>query len=523
MNLLTAAEMRAVDEATIAAGTPGEVLMERAGQGVAGALERAWGSPLALRVLVLAGSGNNGGDGFVAARALAERGAAVRVVVCAPRESVHGDALTMLERYEAGGAQAVFATDEAALAACIAERDQWDRVIDALLGTGAKGEPRGLVAAACRQVNALRARGARVVAVDLPTGVSSDDGRAAADAVHADRTVTFAAPKRAHYLWPGRALRGELEVVDIGTLSPARAGVSPATLATAHELSCLVPVREARAHKGSVGSALVIGGAPGMTGAVVLAARAAARSGAGYVRAAVPMSLQDLVASQLLGPMVFGFGEDEARSLTTSALPALIEESARADAVALGGGLGRRPHAAALARELATRLAKPLVLDADALWALSPAEDRLVPALRLAPAPRVLTPHLGEMARLTGKDAADLEARRIDAARGWAQRWGAVVVMKGAPTVVAAPDGRVSVNPTGTPALATAGTGDVLAGVLVALLAQGLAPFDAARLAAFVHGRAGERAGDERGVPGAIASDLIERLPRAFADLRAAG
>jgi NAD(P)H-hydrate epimerase len=235
------------------------------------------------------------------------------------------------------------------------------------------------------------------------------------------------------------------------------------------------------------------------------------------------MSLQDLVASQLLGAMVFGFGEDEARSLTSSALPALIEESARADAVALGGGLGRRPHAVALARELATRLAKPLVLDADALWALSPAEDRLVPALRLAPAPRVLTPHLGEMARLTGKDAADLEARRIDAARGWAQRWGAVVVLKGAPTVVAAPDGRVSVNPTGTPALATAGTGDVLAGVLVALLAQGLAPFDAARLAAFVHGRAGERAGDEIGVPGAIASDLIERLPRAFADLRSAG
>ena len=523
MYLLTAAEMRAVDEATIAAGTPAEVLMERAGQGVAGAIERAWGSPLALRVLVLAGAGNNGGDGFVAARALAERGATVRVVVCAPRASVRGDALAMLERYEAGGAPAAFASDESALAACIAERDQWDHVIDALLGTGATGEPRGLVAAACRQANALRARGARIVAVDLPTGVSSDDGRASADAVHADRTVTFAAPKRGHYLWPGRALRGELEVVDIGALSPPRAGVSPATLATAHELSRLVPARDPRAHKGSVGSALVIGGAPGMTGAVVLAARAAARSGAGYVRVAVPMSLQDTVAGQLLGPMVFGFGEDVQRSLASSALAALLEEAERADAVALGGGLGRRASASALARELTTRLPKPLVLDADALWALSPAEDRLVPALRLATAPRVLTPHLGEMARLTGQDAAGLEARRIDAARGWAQRWGAVVVMKGAPTVVAAPDGRASVNPTGTPALATAGTGDVLAGVLAALLAQGLAPFDAARLAVFVHGRAGELSGEEIGVPGAIAGDLVERLPRAFAALRAAG
>jgi NAD(P)H-hydrate epimerase len=272
-----------------------------------------------------------------------------------------------------------------------------------------------------------------------------------------------------------------------------------------------------------VGSALVIGGAPGLTGAVVLAARAAARAGAGYVRVAVPASLQDTVAAQLVGPMVFGFGEDVRRSLTTSALPALLEESERAGAVALGCGLSRHGHAAALARELATRLGKPLVLDADALWALSPAEDRLVPALRLATAPRVLTPHLGEMARLTGQDAADLEARRIDAARGWAQRWGAVLVMKGAPTVVAAPDGRVSVNPTGTAALATAGTGDVLAGLLAALLAQGLAAFDAARLAAYVHGRAGELAGEEIGVPGAIASDVVERLPRAFAGLRAGG
>src|SRR5262245_1432975 len=518
MHLLTAAEMRAVAEATIAAGTPGEVLMERAGQGVASALGRAWGSPLAMRVLVLAGGGNNGGDGCVAARALAERGAAVRVAVCAPRESLRGDARAMLERFEAGGARAAFPADDAALAACAVQRDQWDFIVDALLGTGANGDPRGLVAAACRLANALRARGARVLAVDLPTGVSADDGRTAPDAVHADRTVTFGHPRRGHYLWPGRDLRGELEVVDIGLAPPERAGLSAASLATPRALARLVPARDARAHKGSVGSALVIGGAPGLTGAGGRAARAAA---AGYVRVGVPMSLQDMVASQLVGPMVLGFGEDEARSLTTSALPALLEEAARADAVALGCGLSRHPHAASLARELATRLEKPLVLDADALWALSPAADVLVPALRLAPAPRVLTPHLGEMQRLTGQDAAELEARRIDAARGWAKRWGAVVVMKGAPTVVAAPDGRASVNPTGTPALATAGTGDVLSGLLAALLSQGLSAYDAARLAVYVHGRAGEIVGAEVGVPGAIASDLVDRLPRALAELRA--
>src|SRR5215831_14669459 len=261
MRLLTAAEMRAVDRATIAAGTPGEVLMERAGQGVAGALERAWGSPLALRVLVLAGGGNNGGDGFVAARALADRGARVTVAVCAARERVRGDARTMLERFEAadaGGGRVAFPADETELAACVAEQPAWDFVIDALLGTGAEGEPRGLVAAACRQANALAARGARVLAVDLPTGVSSDDGRAAPDAVRADRTVTFGHPRRGHYLWPGRGFRGELEVIDIGLVPPERASLTPVELATADALAARVPVREPRAHKGSVGSVLVV-------------------------------------------------------------------------------------------------------------------------------------------------------------------------------------------------------------------------------------------------------------------------
>ena len=522
MRLLTAAEMRAVDRATIAAGTPGEVLMERAGAGVAGALESAWGSPLAMRVLVLCGGGNNGGDGLVAARRLAERGARVTAAVCAPRERLAPDARAMLERLEGTGVRVELVGDEAALAACVASSDAWDFVVDALLGTGAEGEPHGLVAAACRHANALRTRGAHVLAVDVPTGVSSDDGRAAPDAVHAHRTVTFGHPRRGHYLWPGRGFRGELEVVDIGLVPPEQASLSPAELATAGGLAPLVPAREPRAHKGATGRALVVGGSPGLTGAIALAARAAARSGAGYVRVAAPASLQDVLAAHLVEPMVLACGEDEHRALTTSALPAILAEAALADAAAVGCGLSRHAHAGALARELATRLERPLVLDADALVALSPAADVLVPALKLAPAPRVLTPHLGEMQRLTGVDADELEARRIDAARGWAQRWRAVVVLKGAPTVVAAPDGRVSVNPTGSPALATAGTGDVLTGVLVALLAQRLAAYDAARLAVYVHGRAGELAGAEIGVLGVVASDVVERLPAAFAELAAA-
>ncbi len=514
--------MRAVDEATLAAGTPGEVLMQRAGEGVAEALERRWGSPLALRVLVLAGGGNNGGDGFVAARALAARGARVAVAVCVPRERVRGDARLMLERLEAAAVEVRFVESAEALAGLAATLDHWDFALDALLGTGAEGVPRGLVADACRLANALRAHGTRVLAVDLPTGVGSDDGGASPDAVHADVTVTFGHPRRGHWLWPGRGLRGELEVVDIGLVAPERAGIQPAELASERELAPLVPVRDPRAHKGVSGRALLVGGAPGMTGAMVLAARAAARAGAGYVRVAAPASLQATLAAQLVEPMVLACGEDEHRTLTSTALPFVMAEAERANAVAVGPGLSRNPHAASLARELATRLARPLVLDADALSALSPAEDALVPALRLAPGPRVLTPHLGEMQRLTGQTPQELESRRIDATRGWAKRWGAVVVLKGAPTVVACPDGRVSVTPPGSPALATAGTGDVLTGTLVALLAQGLAPYDAARLAVFAHGLAGELAGSEIGELGVTASDVIDRLPRALARIRSA-
>ncbi len=514
MFLLTAAEMRAVDEATVAAGTPVATLMDRAGRGVAAAIERVFGPPLAWRVVVFAGGGHNGGDGLVAARALAERGAVVTVIVCAARLApATQDVLASLEGTRV---RVQHASDDAAFDACVAGLEACDLVIDALLGTGAQGAPRGTIARACGTIAAWRARGVRVVAVDLPTGVSSDDGTASDDAVHADLTVTLGEPRRGHWLWPGRAHRGTLELVDIGLVSAATAGLAPVLLATPESLAGLVPVRDPRSHKTRNGRALVVGGSPGLTGALVLAARGALRSGAGYVRVAGPTSLVDTLAAHLVEAMVVGCGEDDQRTLTTSALPRVLDEAARADAVAVGNGLSTRPRAATLVRELATHLDRPLVLDADALTALAPAAEQLVPALRLAPAPRVLTPHLGEMSRLTGQTTDELEARRIDAAHGWAMRWGVTLVLKGAPTVVAAADGRVSVNPTGGPELATAGTGDVLTGVIVSLLAQGLEPFAAARLAVHVHGRAGELAAARVGALGVTASDVAESLPAAF-------
>jgi NAD(P)H-hydrate epimerase len=439
------------------------------------------------------------------------------VAVVAPRDRIRGDAAHHLAALEAAGPPPLFPSDAHALDT-VAAAGPWDVALDALLGTGSEGEPRGLVAAGCAALRTLASRGTRVVAVDLPTGASADSGALWAGTPHAVLTVTFGALKRGHVLWPARAACGAIAVVDIGLADPATLGHGDVCTSDAHALSPQVPRRDARAHKGTAGRVLVVGGAMGMTGAVALAARGATRAGAGYVRVLVPGSLADLLAGKLTEEMVVAAGESPARALNASARAAIEAEAEAAGAVALGTGLSRHREAAALARTLGSRLAKPLVLDADALDAFAGACDALGTHL----APRVLTPHLGEMSRLTGESAAALEARRIDAAIEWAARWGVVLVLKGAPTVTAAPDGRAEVNPTGNPGMATAGMGDVLTGALVALIAQGLPPFDAARLAVHAHGLAGDLAAAEIGPLGLAAGDVAERLPRALARIAAA-
>jgi NAD(P)H-hydrate epimerase len=274
----------------------------------------------------------------------------------------------------------------------------------------------------------------------------------------------------------------------------------------------LLPVRDPRAHKTATGRVLIVGGAAGLTGAVALAAAGALRAGAGYVQAAVPASLHDVLAAKLVEAMTLPTAETPARALAASGADALLAHAAHADAVALGSGLSRDPDAAALARRLFATCDRPLVLDADGLNAFAGHRAELE---RPAPAPRLLTPHLGEMERLTGVPAAELEARRIDAAREWAARWTCVLVLKGAPTVVGTPDGHASVNPTGNPALATAGTGDVLTGILAALLAQRLPAADAARLGVYLHGLAADRIVAARGPFGLIAGDVADALPAA--------
>lgn len=517
MMLVTAEEMRRLDRTTIDAGlASGETLMERAGAGVAQSMERRYGPSLGMRVLVLCGTGSNGGDGFVAARHLIERGAEVHVALLGERARVRGDALAHLDRLAAAGLTVAVTTDAEALERRVASRDAWDFALDALLGTGAHGEPEGMMETGVEVLRQLDEAGTRVVALDLPTGVHADTGAIARRAVRADLTVTFGCPKRGHFLYPGRAFVGALDVVDIGLAPALPASPSgPVHLATAAAMAGLLPVREPRAHKGSVGHVLVAGGSVGLTGAVALAARGALRGGAGYVKAAVPRSLNDVLEVKLTEEMTIPMPETAERTLALAALEPLLAAAVAADVVALGSGLSRHREAGELARRVVAESERPLVIDADALGAFEGHAD----ALATATAPRVLTPHLGEMRRLTGIDTVALEANRIDAAREWAQRWRAVVVLKGAPTVTAAPDGRATVNPTGNPGMATVGMGDVLTGVIAALLAQGLDPYESARLGAYAHGLAGDLVADQKGRYGLTAGDVAEAIPLALLTL----
>lgn len=516
MLLVTAEEMREVDRHTIEGGhAEGAALMERAGRGVVEAMERHYGPVLGLRVAVLCGRGNNGGDGFVAALHLEAAGASPTVLVLGDPERIRGDARVHFDRLAESGLRAVRIDSEEALENALAGRRRWDFALDAMLGTGARGAPEGVFAAGVQALRELDDAGTRIVAVDLPTGIDADRGTIARRTVRADLTVTFGTPKRGQYLYPGRAFVGHLDVIDIGLVVPPAIASGAVELATPASMAALVPLRDPRAHKGSAGRVLAIGGSLGLTGAIALASHAATRAGAGYVHAAIPESLNDILEVKLTEEITVPMPETAERSLASGALDPLLERARKADAVILGPGFSRVPDSESLARQLVAALAQPTVLDADALNAFAGRAELLASF----GGSLVLTPHLGEMSRISGIEIAELEARRIDVAREQAIALNAVLVLKGAPTVVASPDGRATVNPTGNPGLATLGSGDVLSGVIAALLAQGLAPYDAARLGVWLHGDAGDRAAESRGQHGMSAGDLLETVPLALRSL----
>jgi ADP-dependent NAD(P)H-hydrate dehydratase / NAD(P)H-hydrate epimerase len=505
--LVGAATMRALDRYTIETlGVSGDVLMESAGRAVVEVVLAERGGSSGA-VLVVCGAGNNGGDGFVVARHLHQLGVTVRVVLVGDRRKLRGDAAGNAARLEKLGVAIATTAPRNADAAVI---------VDAVFGTGLDRDVTGAAATMLRRIGAMRPS-ARVVSVDLPSGLDADSGKVLGVAVQADVTVTIGVPKLGLAQEPGRSLAGRVVVARIG-IADAAPGIEPdaeswTQIAAAHAL----PARPASGHKGSFGHALVAAGSRGKTGAAALAAEAAARIGAGLVTIACPASLNEILEVKCTEMMTAPVPDGADGGFAAAALAPLLALARERDAVALGPGVGREAEVQKLVHEFAMRCSRPLVLDADGLFSFG---GTALAALKARKAATILTPHPGEAARLLGVTAAEINRDRVGAARRIASEAGSVVVLKGAATVIAGLQGRTAINPTGSSALGSGGTGDVLTGMVVGLLAQRVPPFEAAALAAWLHGFSGDRLSARRGRSGLLASEIAAALPEACEALR---
>jgi NAD(P)H-hydrate epimerase len=489
--LFAAGEMRDVDAWAIdEQHVPSLDLMERAGEGLA-RVTAAAAREGPIRVVV--GKGNNGGDGLVVARLLREDGYEVDVLAAADPGELKGDARVNLDRLP-GRPPEPFEAERLSGSGA---------VVDALLGTGFEGAPREPLASI---IAAINAQDAPVVACDVPSGVNASTGEVETEAIRAVATATFHGPKLGLYVNPGKAHAGAVETVEIGI--PRGAPGARDGLISERVLD-LYPRRTASGSKFVSGVVVVVGGSEGLTGAPTMAARAAQRAGAGYVQVAVPASVQQVIELRLLEQMSRGLPDEDGAHTPEGV--AIVEEMAeRANAVALGPGLGRAPAAQEFARAVARTVQAPLLVDADGLNA----HAGQLELLRERTAPTVLTPHEGELGRLLDRPSGEIARHRLASVREAAERSGAVVLLKGDDTIVALPGGEVAVSPGGTPALATAGTGDVLSGLIAALLAKRLDAFAASCLGALAHSLAGRAAADRVGTDHVMAGDVIDALPR---------
>jgi hydroxyethylthiazole kinase-like uncharacterized protein yjeF len=497
LNPTQAAEL---DRATRSSGTSADVLMERAGRAVARAALDLLGGTYGRRVVVVAGPGNNGGDGLVAARHLARWGAAPSVFTLGTSPEL-GVAAVNAERLRSMGI--VIRPFE--VEALDRELSRADLAIDAVFGIGFHGAPEGAFADA---LTVLEAGPVPVVAVDIPSGVDAATGVIPGVVARADLTVTFGAAKVGTMLLPGADASGAVRVVDIGF--PEELVHADAFLTEPADVASVLPHRIQDGHKRASGTLVVVAGSRGMTGAASLIARAAMRIGAGLVTVAVPEGILHVVQAAMPEAVFLALPETPAGTVAEAAVTSVLGALARADALAIGPGLTAQEETAAFVASVVRASPVPAVIDADGLNAYAGHAADL--AGRKADA--VLTPHLGEFSRLMGYTAAEAGRDRLGHARSLARETGAVALLKGSRTVTAAPDGVAMINPTGTPILATAGSGDVLTGVIGGLLARGLGPLDAASAGAYLHGLAGLLAGRHTG-EGTLAGDLIERIPEA--------
>jgi ADP-dependent NAD(P)H-hydrate dehydratase / NAD(P)H-hydrate epimerase len=517
MKILTAAQMQRIDRLTSERyGVPSLTLMENAGGSVVEFMERHFAPLAGHKIAVVCGKGNNGGDGMVVARLLRERGCQPRVILLGLPGALKGDAAVNYQRLVASGA---LETAE--------NQESWDRVrpslagttliVDAILGTGLSKALEGFLLQVVRDLNRDLAA-AKVVAVDLPSGISADSGELIGEFVRADASVTFTAPKVAHVFPPAGEHVGKWEVRPIGTPAEVLAGDPELNLSltTPQDLAWLHKPRKPDANKGNFGHVLILAGSVGKTGAAAMAAKSALRSGAGLVTVATAASVLPVVAGLGMEFMTEPLPETDAGTISLRALDdGRLDGLVRGKSVlAVGPGIGSAPETAELVRAVLHRYDLPIVLDADGLNAFAGRAAMLRSDRRI----RVLTPHPGEMARLTGETTAEIQAHRLEAARRFATDHQLHLILKGYRTLVAGPDGEIWVNPTGNPGMATGGTGDVLTGLMAGLLAQHpqRSVTEVAAAAVYVHGLAGDLVAREFGEMGMIAGDLVDALPRAL-------
>ncbi len=515
--------MQLLDRRTIEEyGVPGLILMENAGLGVLQEMSKRYGDLTRRIITVVAGQGNNGGDGFVLARHLHQQGVRVRVYLLSQKERIKGDARINFLIYEKIGgelrqlARSKISGEE--LREIKSSLHQSDFIVDAIFGTGLTNTRPALSEQIYSQVITLMNESTKpIVAVDIPSGITSDTGEVLGAAVKADLTITFGLPKRGHYLYPGAAHRGALRVVDIGIPKTLiREIPCSLNLLTPEEIRQNLPARAVDAHKGNFGHALVIGGSVGKTGAAAMAAQAALRIGAGLVTLAIPSSLNPIMEQKLTEVMTVPLPETSSQTLSLAAEKALMDIAQDKSVIILGPGLSTHPETQELVRKLLHALRPPLILDADGINALAGDTD----SLARVKTKLVLTPHPGEMARLLGTTSQKVQSDRLGIVQSFAKRYNVCLVLKGAHTILADPNGPLFINPTGNEGMATAGTGDVLAGMLGGLISQGLDPLQASKIGVYLHGLAGDLVAAHKGAMGMIAGDLIECIPLAIQKIR---
>nr|NJM01286.1 NAD(P)H-hydrate dehydratase [Desulfobacula sp.] len=513
MLLVTANEMQEMDQKAIHSfGIPGLVLMENAGRGAVRVLLPALKGKSIRNIAVLAGRGNNGGDGFVMARYLLEKGYGITVFLLAPKEAVKGDALAQMQLFEklcdrSSDASLVEIRDEAGLKTNRSRLLHHDLFIDAVLGTGLNSDLRGLIRDA---VELMNSSGKPVFSVDIPSGLNADTGKPMGAAVKAFATATFAFAKAGHILYPGNLHTGELSIIDIGIPNfIAREKNIQLSLIERAEIAALFPSREFNSHKGSFGHLLVIAGSTGKTGAAALCANAAMRCGTGLVTLGAAQSLSPVLEGLVLEPMTHALPEKEKGFLSENCLADILSLLNGKQALALGPGLGTREDTATLVRQLVEQSPVPLVLDADAVNCL--ADDPNI--LKRKTVPAILTPHPGEMARLCRLSTHDVQADRLGLARKFASTWEVILILKGAQTVIAMPDGRAFINPTGNPGMASGGMGDVLTGMVAGFLAQGFSPETASLAGVYLHGLCADVLSKQKGAFGFLAQDMVQSIP----------